>query len=121
MTGGASEYGIRISRVFDATRERVWREWTEPERFADWYGGPQCEIPLDSVGVGDRLRVKPGGKIPVDGTVQTGEALVSLPGYKSELRLGSGVGLLLWGALPEMGLPPPLDRLLEFIRKGRSS
>jgi len=58
MTEGASEYGIRISRVFEAPRERVWREWTEPERFADWYGGPQCEVPLDSVS----MDVRPGGK-----------------------------------------------------------
>jgi uncharacterized protein YndB with AHSA1/START domain len=58
MTEGASEYGIRISREFDAPRERVWKEWTEPERFADWYGGPQCEIPLDSVS----MDVRPGGK-----------------------------------------------------------
>jgi uncharacterized protein YndB with AHSA1/START domain len=58
MTEGASEYGIRIIRVFDAPRERVWKEWTEPERFADWYGGPQCEVPLDSV----TMDVRPGGK-----------------------------------------------------------
>ena len=58
MTEGASEYGIRISRVFDAPRERVWMEWTEPERFADWYGGPQCEVPLASVS----MDVRPGGK-----------------------------------------------------------
>src|SRR6476619_5059174 len=48
---------IRISRVFYAPRERVWREWTEPERFADWYGGPQCEVPRDSVS----MDVRPGG------------------------------------------------------------
>ncbi len=53
-----TEYGIRITRVFDAPRERVWREWTEPERFADWYGGPTCEVPLDSVS----MDVRPGGK-----------------------------------------------------------
>ena len=58
MNEGASEYGIRISRLFDAPPERVWREWTEPERFADWYGGPQCEVPLDSVS----MDVRPGGK-----------------------------------------------------------
>jgi uncharacterized protein YndB with AHSA1/START domain len=58
MAEGASEYGIRLTRVFDAPRERVWREWTEPERFADWYGGPQCEVPLDSVS----MDVRPGGK-----------------------------------------------------------
>ena len=54
---GASEYGIRIRRVFDAPRERVWREWTDPESFADWYGGPQCEVPLSSVS----MDVRPGG------------------------------------------------------------
>ena len=48
-SAGASEYGIRIRRVFDAPRERVWREWTEPESFADWFGGSQCEVPLGSV------------------------------------------------------------------------
>jgi uncharacterized protein YndB with AHSA1/START domain len=58
MTHGASEYGIRLTRVFDAPPERVWREWTEPERFADWYGGAQCEVPLDSVS----MDVRPGGK-----------------------------------------------------------
>jgi uncharacterized protein YndB with AHSA1/START domain len=57
MTHGADEYGIRISRVFDAARDRIWREWTEPERFADWYGGPQCEVPLDSVS----MNVREGG------------------------------------------------------------
>lgn len=58
MTAGASEYGIRISRVFEAPRERVWREWTEPAAFADWYGGPQCEVPLNSVS----MDVRPGGR-----------------------------------------------------------
>ena len=54
---GASEYGIRITRVFDAPRERVWSEWTEPENFADWYGGPECDVPLSSVS----MDVRPGG------------------------------------------------------------
>jgi uncharacterized protein YndB with AHSA1/START domain len=41
--------GITISRVFDAPRERLWKEWTEPERFADWYGGEEAEIPISTV------------------------------------------------------------------------
>ena len=48
---------IEITRVFDASRERLWREWTEPEAFADWYGGTHGEIPLDSV----TMDVRPGG------------------------------------------------------------
>jgi uncharacterized protein YndB with AHSA1/START domain len=50
-------YGIAITRVFDAPRERVWREWTEPERFADWFGGPQSHVPPASVS----MDVRPGG------------------------------------------------------------
>lgn len=56
-SAGASEYGIRINRVFDAPRERIWREWTDPESFADWYGGPEWEIPLSGV----TMEVRPGG------------------------------------------------------------
>ena len=49
--------GIRLTRIFDAPRERVWREWTEPERFADWFGGVQSEVPVPSVS----MDVRPGG------------------------------------------------------------
>jgi uncharacterized protein YndB with AHSA1/START domain len=52
-----AEDGITITRVFDAPRERVWAEWTEPERFADWFGGPESEVPLTSVS----MDVRPGG------------------------------------------------------------
>src|SRR2546421_5486590 len=50
--------GIKLTRVFDAPRERVWKEWTEPEAFADWFGGP-LEVPLDSVS----MDVRPGGTL----------------------------------------------------------
>jgi uncharacterized protein YndB with AHSA1/START domain len=46
-----------MTRVFDAPPERVWREWTSPEAFADWFGGPQSEVPLSSVS----MDVRPGG------------------------------------------------------------
>ena len=49
--------GITITRVFDAPRERVWKEWTEPERFADWFGGSESEVPLSTVS----MDVRPGG------------------------------------------------------------
>jgi uncharacterized protein YndB with AHSA1/START domain len=49
--------GISITRVFDAPRERVWQEWTEPEPFADWFGGAESEVPPSSVS----MDVRPGG------------------------------------------------------------
>lgn len=39
-------------------------------------GGVEQDIPLDQVAVGDRLRVRPGEKIPVDGLVIEGESYV---------------------------------------------
>jgi uncharacterized protein YndB with AHSA1/START domain len=54
-----TEYGFTVTRVFDAPRERVWKEWTEPERFADWFGGPESEVPLSSVS----MDVTPGGRL----------------------------------------------------------
>jgi uncharacterized protein YndB with AHSA1/START domain len=52
-----AEPGIVIVRVLDAPRERVWREWTEPERFADWFGGP-AEVPPATVA----MDVRKGGR-----------------------------------------------------------
>ena len=50
-------YGFTLTRVFDAPREHVWREWTEPEAFADWFGGATSEVPLESVS----MDVRAGG------------------------------------------------------------
>src|SRR5687768_12556820 len=52
-----TETVITITRVFDAPRERVWEEWTEPERFADWFGGAEAEVPLPTIS----MEVTPGG------------------------------------------------------------
>jgi uncharacterized protein YndB with AHSA1/START domain len=59
ISEGAAQVGLTMTRVFDAPRERVWREWTEPERFADWFGGSQSEVPLESVS----MDVRPGGNL----------------------------------------------------------
>jgi uncharacterized protein YndB with AHSA1/START domain len=52
-----AEDGIALQRVFDVPRERVWREWTEPERFADWFGGSEVDVPVSSVS----MDVREGG------------------------------------------------------------
>jgi uncharacterized protein YndB with AHSA1/START domain len=55
MPFGSSGFAIR--RVFAATREDTWREWTEPDRFAAWFGGAGCRVPRSSVS----MNVRPGG------------------------------------------------------------
>ena len=51
------EADLEIRRVFEAPRERLWREWTEPEAFADWFGGTAAEVPVSSV----TMDVREGG------------------------------------------------------------
>jgi uncharacterized protein YndB with AHSA1/START domain len=53
------EHGFELRRVFDAPRERVWSEWTDPDAFADWFGGADAEVPLSTV----TMDVTPGGRL----------------------------------------------------------
>jgi uncharacterized protein YndB with AHSA1/START domain len=54
----ASGARITITRFFDVPCELVWKEWTDPIRFADWFGGARTEVPITTVS----LDVKPGGE-----------------------------------------------------------
>jgi uncharacterized protein YndB with AHSA1/START domain len=57
LAGGETETAIEIRWIFEAPREEVWKEWTEAERFADWYGA-DAEVPLETV----EMDVRPGGR-----------------------------------------------------------
>jgi hypothetical protein len=48
---------------------------------------------------------EPWQRLVRDDIVQTGDHFVSLPGYRSEIRLSSGVELLLWGDIPDGSSP----------------
>jgi uncharacterized protein YndB with AHSA1/START domain len=74
-----TEPGIELTRVFDAQRERVWREWVEPERFSDWFGGPEFEVPLSTVS----MDVRPGGALRLTMLVESGRREIH---WKGEYR-----------------------------------
>jgi uncharacterized protein YndB with AHSA1/START domain len=46
-----------ITRIFRAPRELVWRAWTQPEQFAQWFGPRGYSVPPASVS----LDLRPGG------------------------------------------------------------
>jgi uncharacterized protein YndB with AHSA1/START domain len=46
-----------LDRTFDAPRPLVWRAWTEPGHFAQWFGPRGYTVPPSSV----RMDVRPGG------------------------------------------------------------
>jgi len=51
-----------------------------------WDGGRWCEVSLDAVAPGDRVRVRHGGRIPVDGRVVAGEGWVDSSTLTGEPR-----------------------------------
>jgi len=47
-----------ITRVLDATRDEVFRAWTEPDQAARWFGPVGCTTPRETVS----MDVQPGGE-----------------------------------------------------------
>src|SRR4029453_19094087 len=79
-SGGNGGPDIELTRTFEAPRKEVWREWTEPERFADWHGGVSGEVPVWNVsmgvppgGGGSRGMGAQGGEMPLGGEYREGE------------------------------------------------
>jgi Cu+-exporting ATPase len=55
--------------------------------------GTEMEVPIDDVGVGDRLKVRPGEKVPTDGVVVSGQSAVdesTLTGESVPVEKGPG-------------------------------
>ncbi|WP_428029064.1 heavy metal translocating P-type ATPase [Ancylobacter sp.] len=95
--------------------------------------GGEEEVPLDQVTVGDRLRVRPGEKVPVDGTVVEGrsaldESLVtgeSMPVTKAEGdaviggTLNRSGGLVI--AAGKVGRDTLLARIVQMVAQAQRS
>lgn len=60
---------LTVERIIRAPRDAVWRAWTDPSRFAQWWipAPTQCRV--------DRLEVRPGGAL-VTKMSEDGESFV---------------------------------------------
>jgi uncharacterized protein YndB with AHSA1/START domain len=59
-------YELKITRVFDAPRELVWKAWTDPEMAMEWMG-PRGFLATEfetSVEIGGRWHMKMVGRVP---------------------------------------------------------
>jgi len=95
--------------------------------------GSESEVPLEAIEVGDRLRVRPGEKVPVDGTVRDGrssldESMVtgeSLPVSKSVGAEVTGGTINQTGALVieagKVGRDTLLARIVEMVAAAQRS
>jgi Cu+-exporting ATPase len=95
--------------------------------------GGEDDMPLDDVQTGDRLRVKPGGRVPVDGTVIEGisavdESMVTGESLPVEKKTGAkliggtvnGTGALLMRA-EKIGTDTVLARIVAMVSEAQRS
>ena len=78
MTQQTQEAVLRMSRRFDAPRERVFEAWTSPDVLRDWWrAGPHWETPVAQVDL------RPGGRYRLAMTdTDKGETHVVVGEYK---------------------------------------
>ncbi len=85
--------------------------------------GREREVPVDEVGIGDTLRVKPGKAFPTDGEVVRGESASDESALTGEsVPVGKGVGdgvfsgtINLWGAVDYRVTRLPAESTLQKI------
>ncbi|SDA87023.1 heavy metal translocating P-type ATPase [Mesorhizobium qingshengii] len=95
--------------------------------------GSESDVPLDAVKAGDRLRIRPGDAVPVDGTVLDGRSSVDesmitgepLPVEKAEGDALTGGTLNKNGSLimraDRIGAETTLARIVELVAKAQRS
>ncbi|TPK89879.1 heavy metal translocating P-type ATPase [Mesorhizobium sp. B2-4-12] len=95
--------------------------------------GSETDVPLDSVKAGDRLRIRPGDAVPVDGTVLEGRSSIDesmitgepLPVEKAEGDALTGGTLNRQGSLimraERIGTETTLARIVELVAKAQRS
>ncbi|MFC3327285.1 heavy metal translocating P-type ATPase [Mesorhizobium cantuariense] len=95
--------------------------------------GSESDVPLDAVKAGDRLRIRPGDAVPVDGTVLEGRSSIDesmitgepLPVEKAEGDALTGGTLNKNGSLimraEKVGAETTLARIVELVAKAQRS
>jgi len=117
------------SRTSQAVKQLLGMQAKTARRLAD--DGTEADVPLDAVQIGDRLRVRPGEKIPVDGVVLEGassvdESMVTgepIPAEKHEgdRVIGStinGTGSLIMRA-EKVGAETLLSRIVAMVAEAQ--
>ena len=51
----ATDQEVRITRIFDAPREQVFKAWTDPDEVATWYGPEHMDTPREQIHIDLRV------------------------------------------------------------------
>ena len=106
------QYDVEITRVLDAPRQRVYDAFTDPDRFARWYGPVGFPVERDTV----ELEARIGGRqrftmvSDADPMMRTGFDGRFVEIVENRLLASSGV----WDGIPGRSDPWPSSLRVEF-------
>jgi uncharacterized protein YndB with AHSA1/START domain len=105
----AADQEVLITRVFEASRERVFRAWTDPEQVAAWYGPEHFDTPRGRIHID--LRV--GGRYELTMVRRDGGGEFSI-GYDIVELVEPELIALRSDPMPEMGMHGPTITRVEL-------
>ena len=100
-TRTGSEAEVRVTRMFDASRERVFKAWTDPDDVAEWFSPAPLTTPRDSV----RIDLRVGGRYELTMVMPDGAA--SPLGFEIVELDPPGLLVLRSDPMPDTGMPEP--------------
>lgn len=103
-----SDREVRITRVFDAPRERVFRAWTDPDDVARWFSPGPLTVPGDSV----RIDLRVGGRYEL--TMVQPDGVEAALGFEIVELVPPELLVMRSDPMPEAGMPKPTLVRIEF-------
>jgi uncharacterized protein YndB with AHSA1/START domain len=107
---------VLITRIFDASRERVFAAWTEPDQVAAWFGPDGFDAPLDRI----RIDLRVGGRFELT-MVRRGSDTEMTIGYDVVELDPPALLVLRSDPMPEMGMPDPTTVRVELHDHGEKT
>jgi uncharacterized protein YndB with AHSA1/START domain len=104
---------VRLTHVFDAPPEIVFKAWTDPEQVATWFAPEGLEIPPESVEIEPRV----GGRFHLEMVESAGDARYPL---RAEFLEISEPHLIVFQSepMPEAGITEPTVTRVSFEADG---
>jgi uncharacterized protein YndB with AHSA1/START domain len=99
---------VRITRVFDASRKRVFRAWTDPDDVAMWFRPAPLTTPRESV----RIDLRVGGRYEL--TMVTPDGAASPLGFEIVELDPPRLLVLRSDPMPDAGMPEPTIVRIEL-------
>ena len=109
----AADQEVLITRIFEASRERVFKAWTDPDEVAAWFGPEQFDTPRERI----RIDLRVGGRYELTMVQQSGGAEFAV-GYEIVELVEPELIVLRSDPMPEVGMPEPTVVRVEFHDHG---